>query len=449
MRTNLTDQFVDDLYQLSRTDFSEPVLLQAKRCLLDYLGVTFAGARMLNAKGNSLLEFLGETAEGVRVIGFGRKAGIEGAAFINGLSAHVAELDDGLNSGIVHPGSPVLSALLPLAEKNHIAAKRLLTGIIVGYEATIRIACAIQPLHKQRGYHATGTCGTIGAAMGLAAMLGFSRLQIKDALSSAAVSASGSLKVLEDGSELKPFNPGQAAVTGILAASMASAGFKGPEDVLSGGNTCFLSMMTDQTDLSQLERKNQGVLGIEKIYVKPYASCRYCHPAIEAALKLRQKIQPDQIESVHVATYFLAVNKHDHTDIHGISSAKMSIPYSVAAALTLGRAGIDEFTSEHIKDPIIDSLTRKVVVRADDQLTELFPEKCAAIVKITTIDGNCYTERVDFPKGEPENPLSNEELEEKYSSLAGYGNKPGNQIKKIAQIVWNLENELPDLFELL
>ena len=445
---NLTEKIIDDLYSLSHEYFSDAVVLQAKRCMLDYLGVAFAGAEMLREKDNKLLDTLGPGDS--TVIGFDRKAGIQGAVFVNGLNAHVAELDDGVNSGIVHPGSPIFSALLPLAEKEQVKCADLLSGIITGYEAAVRIACTIQPSHKERGYHATGTCGTIGAAMGIAAMLGFSKSQMKDTLSSAAVSESGTLKVLEDGSELKPFNAGRAALAGLLAASMARAGFKGPDDALSG-NTGFFSVMAEQFDLSHLERKSGAPLGIEEIYVKPYAACRYCHPAIDAALKIRSthSIRPEDIKAVNVATYFLAVGKHDHTDIFGISSAKMSTPYSVAVALATGKAGIEEFSIEGINDSEISSLAKKVVVCSDDELTALFPNKCAAVVEVTTNDGICRTERIDVPKGEPENPLSDDELKEKFMSLAAYGNKSREENREIIQIVWDMEKELHNLFLLL
>jgi 2-methylcitrate dehydratase PrpD len=369
---------------------------------------------------------------------------------MNGLSSHVAELDDGVRFGTIHPGSPVFSALLPLAEKEKLKGADLLTGIVTGYEAAVRIACAIQPSHKERGYHATGTCGTIGAAMGAAAMLGFSKSQMKETLSLAALSACGSLKVLEDGSELKPFNVGRAAVAGLQAAWMARAGFRGPDDALSG-DAGFFSMMTGQVDSSHLERKKGEVLGIEKVYVKPYAACRFCHPAVEAALKIRcdHSVCPEDIKTVNVITHRWAVKNHDHTQIHGVSSAKMSIPYCVAVALVSGKAGMEEFTDERIRQAVIVSLTQKVRVCADEEMTALVPLKWAAIVKIETYNGICYSEKVDLPKGEPEVPLTDHEIEEKFDSLAAYGNKTGEERREIIRIVWNVGEEIHRLYPLL
>ncbi len=450
LMNNLTDRFIDDLYALTQSIFSDELLHQAKRCLLDYLGVTIAGADMLKNKGENLFEAFGEKEGQATLIGHNKKTSIELAAFINGVYSHVAELDDGINSGIVHPGAPVISALLPIAEQRKVAAYDLLVGVIIGYEATIRLANAIQPFHKKRGFHATGTCGTIGAAMGIAAMLHFSKSQMKAAFSAAAVSASGTLKVLEDDSELKPYNVGRAANNGILSAFMALSGFRGPLDVLSG-QAGFLSAFTDQYDLSGLSNFLDKQRSINEIYIKPYAACRYCHPAIEATIKVSGQIKGDipLITNVQVKTYELAVNKHDHTSIEGISSAKMSIPYSVAVSLVNGKATIEDFSMDYIHNPIISSLTKKVNIVSSDELTSLFPKKCSAIVEVFTKDGRSYTERVDFPKGEPENPLSDIELEEKFISLAQFSNKPKEEYLRIIKCVWNLQDNLQNLFRVL
>src|SRR3989339_1032037 len=120
MTDNLTDKFIDTLYHLSHTDFPDIVVLQAKRCLLDYLGATFAGARMMKEKGDELLKYLNDTQSDATVIGFNRKASLINAVLMNGLSAHIAELDDGVRFGVLHPGSPIISALLPVAEKEKV-----------------------------------------------------------------------------------------------------------------------------------------------------------------------------------------------------------------------------------------------------------------------------------------------------------------------------------------
>jgi len=444
---NSTDKFIEVIYGLSISNFPETVIHQAKRCLMDYMGATLAGAKMLEKKGIKLLSYLEDFQGNTTVIGLNRKAGIQSSSFVNGLSAHIAELDDGVISGIVHPGAPIFSALLPIAEKENIDGTKFIAGVIIGYEVTVRIAEAIQPSHKKLGYHATATCGTIGVAVGVAVMLGFNKNQLKDAFSAAVVSAFGTLKVLENGSELKPFNVARASQSGILAALMARAGFSGPDDVLSGYSG-FFSMVTDELKLTKLEKNIDDPFGIERVFFKPYAACRYCHPSIDAALNLRSMNEFDHldIERVNISTYYWAVKNHDHTDIPGVSSAKMSIPYSFAVAMISGKADIIEFTEERINDAEISALTQKIIVSSDDEFTSLFPEKSIAVVEIITHDGQHFKERVDFPKGEPENPLTDKEIEEKFIYLARFANKETNQIQEMVRIIWNVENEIEALF---
>jgi 2-methylcitrate dehydratase PrpD len=431
-------------------DFSEQIVTLAKRCLLDYLGCSFAGAAMLGKKGNMLLDHLGTPEDGAVVIGFNRKAGILDAALVNGMSAHVAELDDGVRFGMVHPGAPVISALLALVEREKLSSRNLLTGIVVGYEAVVRVAMAIQPAHKARGFHATGTCGTIGAALGVAAALGFTKYQMKQTLSAAATRASGILKVIRDGSELKPYNAGQAAAGGLSAALLGRAGFLGPDDVFTGEGG-FFSAMAETADLSFLEKTNGASLEIEKVYVKPYASCRHCHPAIDAALHLRtdNSLIPERIQSIKVSTYHLGVSGHEHVQIDGAGSAKMSTPFSVAVALYTGGAGIEAFEVETIRDTDILALARKVTVCSDDALSAVVPLKRPAVVEITTDENRIYKKRVDLAKGEPETPLSMEEINEKFMSLAVFGKKGEIDINHIIQHVWHLETDLYKLFALL
>ena len=155
-----------------------------------------------------------------------------------------------------------------------------------------------------------------------------------------------------------------------------------------------------------------GTYAIMKSYTKPYASCRYTHPPVEAAINIRNKsgILPEDIISIKVETYDLAVTGHDHTEIKGAYSAKMSTPYSTAVALIYGKAGLQEFEDSVLGNDIVNNLTKKVEVISDKELSSIFPDKQSAMVTITTIDGHTCSERVDYPKGEPENPLTDDEF---------------------------------------
>ena len=430
----MTDSFLKNIIDLGHKDVPVTVQSIAKSVLLDYLGVRLAGARIMNEQCNTLSENLGDT--------------MQNKALIGGIFAHVIELDDGHRIGMVHPGAPVISALLAVVEKYSVSIDDLLRGIIIGYEVTIRLACAVQPSHKLKFYHATGTCGTVGAAMGIAAMLGFDFEQTKSAFSAATTSAAGILEMIDGDTQMKPYNAGRAAMDGITAAFIGKARFKCPVDAL-GGKRGFLKVMTDYPKLQYVTDFTDDKYMIESIYRKPYAACRHCHPSIEAALTLRERggFSADDVKEIDVTTYKLAVEGHDHTKIEGSNSAKMSIPYSLAVALCTGKAGMDEFTEEQIKDAFVLKMAEKVSVAANDELSALCPQKRVAIVTVKTDKGD-FVERVDYPKGEPENPLTPAELEEKFRGLAQYGGLTSQECDEVIAEFHKNEFDLNKIFQI-
>ncbi len=445
---NLTDHFIKNLYELSKSTFPEDVIHQAKRCLLDYLGVTFAGSEMLKEKSLLLLDIFENGSNTISVVGLNRKTGLNEAALLNGLSSHVAELDDGERFGMFHPGSVIFSALIPAAQKFNISGNQFLKAIITGYEAAIRMARALQPALKDKGFHGTGICGTIGAGIAIATALGFSQEQFKDTLSAAATTSSGLLKLIRDSSELKPFNVGNAAQSGLNAAMLVKAGFKGPDDVLDGTKG-FLNAFTGKCDVNQLLEYNSEKPAIMRIYMKPYAACRHCHPAIEAAIIMKDKydLKSDDINSVIVKTYRWAVEEHDHIIIKGVTAAKMSTPFSIAVAFEKGNVDINAFSSAWLNNEKVKSLTNRVKVISDDILTALVPKQRAAVVELHTKDNKCYIEMVNFPKGEPETALTTDEVKEKFLSLVSFANVEPLRSHNIIKYVLNIETDLNKLMQ--
>ncbi|MCQ2135114.1 MAG: MmgE/PrpD family protein [Bacteroidales bacterium] len=418
----LTDQFIDRVCSIKIEDITPHAIQMVKTCLIDTIGVTIAGAKDLKTKDDALLSYLGGDKV-ICPIGSSEKTSLLNAIFLNGLNSHFLELDDGVRYGVIHPSAPLFSALVPVAQVNDVKWEQFLLGSICGYEASIRLASAMQPYHYNAGFHPTATCCTLGVAVGVAIMLGFSRNEVKDALSAASIASYGTLKVLEDVSELKPFNCAKAAVNGYIAAIMAKSGFVGPSDPLSG-DTGFLKMMATQYNEDILIGK-RDYFYVEKIYLKPYASCRHTHPEIEAAFKIRKEDGFDiqKVNRINVLTYKGVIGKHDGNEIYGESSARMSIPYAIAVALQTGKAGIAEFEVPYINDPFILGLNEMVVIKGDEELSKLVPDKRVAVIIIGQTDGKQFSCRVEYPKGEPENPLSDEELYAKFSEMCLHGGK--------------------------
>lgn len=446
---NISEHFFFEIDRIAKIEIPEGVIERTKHSLLDYLAVTCAGARFQKEQLHKYYDFA-EPEEGLfKAIGTGKNLVLKEAVFLNGLNGHALDFDDGTNSGIIHLGSPIFALLLPLAQRHHISIGKLLKSAIIGYEASYTMAVSIQPKHKSLGFHATGTCGVIGATLAAAYMLGFSEKERFTAFATACVSATGMLKVLDDGSELKPYNVAKTAMLALSSLQLAKAGFKGHPDPL-GGYRGFLKMMVGDENIALQPVLLNGTYAIMKSYTKPYASCRYTHPPVEAAINMGKEysITAEDVLNIEVSTYDLAVSGHDHQIIKGAYSAKMSTPYSTAVALIYGKAGLQEFCEEVLSCEQVKTLTRKVKVSADDELSAIFPLKQSAIVTILTTKGK-YTKRVDFPKGEPENPMSEDEFRIRYENLMAYGGVKSDVYSSVYEQINHLGVEVSELISKL
>lgn len=426
---NITEQFITGIMCIGQNELPQQIINKAKESLLDYLGNLVGGNRYLDERHPELYE------------------STPNKAFLNGFAAHVLELDDGHRHGMIHLGASIVSAVFNVAEKDGLESKDVLRGIVMGYEVAVRCARAIQPGHKVRGYHVSGTCGTIGSAMGIAFARNYKKDQLKSTLACAVSSAAGVLEIQEQASELKPYNTARAAYDGVLAAQIGKLALPGPDDIL-GGKRGFLAALTDTPHPEFLTDFSEDGYSIEGIYQKVHAACRHCHPAIDATLDMRNNLnlQPDQIEKIEIHTYKLAVGSHDHTEIKGISSAKLSTPFAVALAIVKGSCGYADYNEDNLDDYWIKNLTRKVSVIEDDNLTAQSPAVRGARVSICLKNGEEFEATCLYPKGEPENPLTQEELENKFRGLAIYGGLTSGECN---EVICEIEKDSFDLNKIL
>lgn len=432
MMQNVTEEFITGIMRLGHDEIPHQVINIAKECLLDYLGVLVGGNKYLEERHPELV------------------MSSPSKAFINGFAAHVLELDDGHRHGMIHLGASIVSAILNVSEKEGLKSEEILLGIVMGYEVAVRCARAIQPGHKMRGYHVSGTCGTIGSAVGVAFACGFNKEQLRSTLACAVSSAAGVLEIQEQASELKPYNLGRAAMNGLFAAQIGKLAIPGPDDVL-GGKRGFLAALTDTPHPEFLTDFSNADYAIEGIYQKLHAACRHTHPAIDTVLNLRNdhQLKPEQIDRIEVQTYRLAVGSHDHIDIRGLSSAKLSTPFSVALALVKGHAGYADYNEDNLNDYWIKNLTNKVKVVEDENLTAQSPAIRGAKVVIYLKDGNEYEATCLYPKGEPENPLTQEELEDKFRGLAIYGGLSKEECNEVINEVWKENFDLNKILKIV
>ena len=420
---NITEAFIEGLIEKSN-EIPPQVTEQAKKCLLDYTGVLIGGKKYVREVHLELFDAF-EDAVPYR-------------SLVNGFCAHALELDDGHRHGMIHLGASIVTAVLEAAKETTFTYEGFLCGIVMGYEVAVRCARAIQPGHKVRGYHVSGTCGTIGSAMGVAFACGYNMPQMKSTLACAVSSAAGVLEIQEEASEMKPYNVGRAAMDGLVAAQMGRLALPGPDDIL-GGKRGFFAALTDTPHPEMLTDFTNEDYAIEGIYQKVHAACRHCHPAIDATLDLRNdlRFELEDVGRIEVHTYKLAVGSHDHIDIKGICSAKLSTPFAVALALVKGSAGYADYKDENLADYWIKNLTRKVKVIEDEELTQRSPVVRGAKVTIYLKNGDVFEAPCLYPKGEPENPLTKEELEDKFKGLALYGGWTEEKCNSVISSIWD------------
>jgi len=415
LKNNLTNDFIDFLWDFSKCEINEKIKTEIHFSLVDFLSAYFAGIKIGDSKIKNLINLI-DSSDNYHSLGIQQKLSLENVALVNGIIGHYAELDDGHRKAMLHPGVVIFSSLLAWHQKHPISSHNFYKAVLVGFETCIRLAESTQPNAKLKGFHATGVFGSIGAAVACAVAADSTKLQLKNTLSAAVTSASGILRVIKNTSELKPFNVGNAAKNAISAAQLGIADFSGPIEVLDG-DLGFLSMYDNNFDKKLLLEINNKPKLFE-IYRKPYAACRHCHSAIDIALHYRSKIKIKDINQVKIRTYGIGIPGHDHTEIVGMNSAKMSTPFSFAVALYSGKAGLRQFEKEYFENNKIIELTKKISVESDAYFDNHFPDVRGAEIELSLNSGKTMSKKVDLPKGEPETALSFEEIQGKFYESA-------------------------------
>lgn len=422
----LTRTLVHFSHVLDSGALSSEVVGRAKYLLLDYLGVAIAGS--LTESSQPIYRMLSRsvTPGPCTVFGAALQTSPESAALANGAAAHSVELDDTHQGGSIHPGVVMFSTAIALSETQpDIDSGQFVAAVVAGYEVATRLAMALQPkYHYQLGFHPTATCGVFGAAVIAAKLLRLSEEQMLSAVGIAGSMAAGSLEFLADGTWTKRLHPGLAARNGILAAKLAAEDFQGPTTILEGRDG-FLRAYSRKSK-PELVTKNLGKdFEIMHTSIKPHACCRYMQSPIDGLIELAVKhdIQPAQIERVEVAvleagwSLVCEPRKRKYAPSN-VVDAQFSMPYGAAATLTYRAAGLDQFTVENLHSPQIESLMGKVVLQKDKRIEKNFPEEWPSIVQVRLTNGKHFEKRVRYPKGDPENPLTWQELSSKFHSLA-------------------------------
>lgn len=398
-------------------DLPDRVVHQVRRILVDYLAAAFAGADTEAASVVREYVACTDTDLAATVIGTDLRFSSAGAALVNGTAAHALDLDDGYTPGACHPGAPIVSSILAVAERDNKPSEDVIRSIALGYEVAVRIAGASHPSQRRRGFHNTALVGTFGSAVGVATLLGADGAQLAGALGNAGSHAGGLLSFLDEGSDIKRYHAGKAARDGLVSAELAMAGLLGPSNVLEGDHGYFHAFTGDEFDVEHLIGGLGETWRMLQTYNKPYPCCRHVHGAIDAALAIREMdgFDDTDISSVRVETFAIAAS-HDQKDVKNTMDAQMSLPYSVAAALVNGNVVMDHFGDIARADQRIVAVTNATEVEIDDAYTESYPANRPARVTIRSGDRE-FVNEVLQPYGEPANPMTDADLDAKFRAL--------------------------------
>jgi len=394
----------------------DDVLPAFKRALLDFLACAIAGSTM--PVSNAMLSYFEENdaSRAATVLGSGRKLSASNAAFVNGANAHGLDFDDGYMQAAAHPGAAVFPAVLARAEQLGSSAQDVITAIVIGYDVMLRIGAAIHPVAAQRGFHNTAIAGVFGAAAGVANLAKLDSKQTLNALGLAGSFASGIREYLDEGAEVKRIHPGKAARDGLLCAEFAARGITGPSKVLEGRYGLFHTHVDDQVRWERLLDGLGTRYEIASIYFKPYPSCRGTHAFIEGIQGLRAQhgFSPEQVAHVELGGNALSIHAHDYKHHENVLDAQMSVPYTAALAVLYGDVTAQMFLPETMERPEVDALVQRVDAYVDDECERMYPAKRSAVVRIQLENGRKLEKRLVDPKGDLDNPMSDDDLARKF-----------------------------------
>ena len=406
--------FADD-YQ--RQPIPAGILHHAKRAVIDWHAALLPGSTAAPA---TLLEkaLRDELDRGPSRLALGRRATPRAAALINGTAAHTMEVDDIYREAIYHPGAPTIAAALAAADAEGATGESFLRAVIVGYEISTRIGAAMGRPHY-RFWHSTGTAGTFGAAAAAATIYRLDRERFAHALATAATFAAGLQQAFRMDSMSKPLHAGHAAESGLLAAMAARDGVTGSLDVIEG-DAGFGNAMGEKPDWAKATATLGREFHIEQITFKNHACCGHTFAAIDGALEAQRqlKVSASKIARVRVETYGEAMHVAGNANPATAAEARFSLLYVVATALAHGSVRLAAFDAARLADPVTRDLMRRIDLRVDPAIDADFPGRRAALVTIDTKDGRHSQILQTTRRGDPDLPLIDQELEEKYLELA-------------------------------
>lgn len=419
----ISSELAQFAYNFDLNNVPNSVQQYALHLILDATGIAYAASQYdFSKKGLEALRLFNEQGEHI-VLGTREKMTYRDAALANGLLIHGLDFDDTHVAGVVHMTSAVWPCVLAVAEKCNSTGEDMLAAYILGMEVGARLGMVAKGAFHQVGHHPTGIAGAFACSLVAAKLMKLSAQQMTMAQGIALSMASGNFEFLEDGAWTKRYHPGWAAVSGIMSATFAKAGYIGPNKPYEGRFGLYKSHLIGLEpgcDYSLATAGLNDVWEVMKVGVKPYPSCHFTHAVIDATLILTQEHQltVDQIDSITALVPEEVIktvcepieNKQSPTCAY---EAQFSVPYLIAVALARHDFSLADLEPEPLADPVVANLAKKVNYEIDPDSG--FPTYYSGEVHIKLTDGRLLKHREHKNRGCFDRPLSAEDITNKFN----------------------------------
>ena len=391
--------------------WSDAVDHEAHRTFMNWLGCAVGAAHHEAADAALAAVAMLQPAAQASVLGRKDKVDMGSAALVNGITSHTFDFDDTHLKTIIHPAGPVASAVLALAEHTNATGRDVIDALVIGIDVSCRVGNAMYPDHYDRGWHITGSTGTLGAAAACARLL---KLDVEKTAMALGIAASQPVGMREQfGTMTKPFHPGGAARAGLMSALLASKGFTASPKALEAPRGMMQTVST-KNDWNEITGELGQRFEISFNTYKPFACGIVIHPSIDACAQLRaQGVLPEQVERIELRVHSLVLELTGKKEPQDGLQAKFSVYHGCAAGLTFGYAAEDEFSDEVVTRDDMVALRRKVVATVDDSIDE-----ASADVTAVLKDGRRVHVFVEHAIGSLQNPMTDANLEAKFRGLS-------------------------------
>jgi len=390
--------------------WSDAVDHEAHRTFLNWVGCAVGGARHEAAQAALDALAMLQPAPQATVLGRAERIDMAGAALVNGITSHVFDFDDTHLKTIIHPAGPVASAVLALAETTGATGRQVIDALVLGIDVSCRLGNVMYPEHYDRGWHITGSTGTLGAAAGCARLLGLDEERTAMALGIAASQPIGMRE--QFGTMTKPFHPGGAARAGLLSALLAKHGFTASPKAIEAPRG-YAQVVSTKCNWSEATDELGSRFEISFNTYKPFACGIVIHPAIDACVQLRARgVKAEDVERIELKVHSLVLELTGKKEPQDGLQGKFSVYHGCAAGLLFGRAGEPEYADAIVRREDVTALRRKVVATVDDSIDEASAD-VTAILK----DGRREHVFVAHAIGSLERPMTDADLESKFHAL--------------------------------